>query len=122
MTKVLLADDDPEYRKVFVQAMEALGHSVRAVASGDELLSAMRQESPDIVFLDVLMPGGGAISRIHEIRDLEPNLPIVVITGNATIYSSPIVTEGMREARARVPKTISLVELQQVIEDLTELH
>jgi len=119
MAKVLLADDNAQYRAAFVQAMEALGHDATTIASGEGLIQAISDEAPDIVFLDVLMPGGGAISRLHDIRAASHDLPVVVITGNAAVFSSPIVSEGMRGANARVSKTISLRELQDIIDELT---
>lgn len=118
MAKVLLADDDPDYRDAFSVALEALGHRVTTVGSGAEVRSALAGGLPDIVFLDVLMPGGGAISLIHEIHGAHPGLPVVVITGNAAVYSSPIVTEGMRGADARIPKSVSLREIGEIIDRL----
>lgn len=119
VAKVLLADDDPEYRAAFSRAMEALGHTVTVVASGTEVAAAIDRAVPDIVFLDVLMPDGGAISRVHEVRQQLPDTPVVVITGNAAIYASPIVTEGMRGADMRLPKSVSLLELSVAIDTLT---
>lgn len=118
MAKVLLADDDPDYRDAFSAALEALGHEVLTVASGAEVESAIDREQPDIVFLDVLMPGGGAISLIHAIRGARPELPVVVITGNAAVFSSPIVTDGMRGADARIPKSVSLQDIGTIIQRL----
>lgn len=120
MANILLADDDPDYRDAFTVALEALGHSVSSVATSAEVKAAIEAVSPDVIFLDVLMPGGGAISGLHEIRALQPQLPIVVITGNAAVYSSPIVTEGMRGANARVPKSMSLEEISQIIDGLVD--
>ncbi|WP_040753384.1 response regulator [Wenxinia marina] len=119
MAKILLADDDPDYTATFGRAMDALGHRFASVATGEDIAAAVVETRPDIVFLDVLMPGGGAISRLHELRAAHPHLPIVVITGNAAVYDSPIVTEGMRTANARVPKTISLLQLAEIIDRLT---
>ncbi|WP_323763932.1 response regulator [Marinovum sp.] len=118
MAIVLLADDDPDYRDAFAVALEAVGHRVTTVASGAEVKAAIAADLPDIVFLDVLMPGGGAISLIHEIHGTHPGLPVVVITGNAAVFSSPIVTEGMRGADARIPKSVSLGEISQIIDSL----
>lgn len=119
MARVMLADDDPDYSAAFERGMIALGHEVVRLASGERLLHEIERARPDILFLDVLMPGGGAISLVHEIRAVYRDLPIVVITGNSAVFSSPIVSEGMRQANARVRKSVSLIELQELVRRLT---
>lgn len=117
--KVLIADDDPLYLAAFEAGMEALGHEVTLVMSAEEVTESLEAAVPDILFLDVLMPGGGAISILHDVRKELPDLPIVIITGNAAVYDSPIVTRGLRYAQIKMPKTASLEELASVIDRLT---
>ena len=120
MARVLLADDDADYRDAFRTALEALGHRVTSVASVQEVGAAIESDRPEIVFLDVMMPGGGAISRLHDIRGAHPDLPLVVITGNAAVFASPIVNEGMRGADARLAKSTSLREISAIIDRLLD--
>lgn len=115
MAQVLIADDNAQYRAAFTEAMQTLDHKVVAIASGREVLPALGQGGIDIVFLDVLMPGGGAISLVHEIRSAYPNLPIIVVTGNPAVMDSPILSEGLTSAQARIPKTTSLAEFDRLI-------
>ena len=118
VARVLIADDDTQYLAAFSDAMVALGHEVSGTRTRAETLETLRRGSYDIVFLDVLMPGGGAISLIHEVRDEDADIPIIVITGHHTVFQSPIVSEGLRLAQARIPKTTPLVELASLVENL----
>lgn len=119
MPQVLIADDDPQYLAAFEAGMETLGHDVRLAMSSQDVSHALKEHVPDILFLDVLMPGGGAISILHGVAAKLPGLPVVIITGNAAVYDSPIVTRGLQYARLKMPKTASLEELGEVIDRLT---
>lgn len=118
MAAILIADDDPEYLKAFCMGLEALGHSAKGVSHSAEVLLELEAALYDVVFLDVLMPGGGAITLVHDVRSDHPDLPIVVLTGNASIFESPIMTGGLRQASARLSKTASLAEIGSLIYDL----
>ena len=116
MARILIADDDPDYISAFSGAMEALGHETKGVNSGAELVPELQSGNYDLLFLDVMMPGGGAISLIHVARKISPDLPVVVITGSTAINFSPIFTDGMKHAHAKVSKTSSLKELGRIVE------
>lgn len=115
MARILLADDDPGYLAAFCDGMTVCGHDATGVASGEQALTCIADMSFDIVFLDVLMPGGGAITLTHTIREHDKGLPIVVITGRPELASSPILREGLRYACAKVSKTATLEELDALV-------
>ena len=118
MARILIADDDRDYLAAFSQGMAALGHETTGVDHSDDVLPALDGAPYDIVFLDMLMPGGGAITLVHRISSAHPALPVVVLTGNAAVFSSPIMQGGMRHVHARISKTSSLAEIGQVIHRL----
>ncbi|EBA06278.1 response regulator receiver domain protein (CheY-like) [Sagittula stellata E-37] len=120
LARILLADDDPEYRVAFTEAMDAVGHSVAAFGTVAEALEALRTEAFDIVFLDVIMDGGGAITAIHNVRAHDPDIPVVVITGRSELIDSPLFTKGLRSADAKIAKTSTLAELSEVVRVLTK--
>lgn len=115
MANILLADDNNDYRDVFETGMTQLGHSVRAVGSADAARNVLEEEAFDIVFLDVVMPGGGAVTLVHEFTKNYPDLPIVVISGQAELYDTPLFREGLRMAKAVLRKTASLREINDTI-------
>ncbi|AUC53242.1 response regulator [Sagittula sp. P11] len=120
LVRILLADDDPEYRIAFAEAMEAVGHSVAAFETVAETLEALQADPFDIVFLDVIMDGGGAITAVHSVRALKPDIPVVVITGRPELIDSPLFTQGLRSADAKIRKTSTLSELAEVVRVLTK--
>ncbi|MEN9062928.1 MULTISPECIES: response regulator [Ponticoccus] len=119
MARILIADDDADYRAAFITAMQALGHAVTGVASGQEVLPALARCPADIVFLDVLMEGGGALSTLHSLHAHDPALPVVIVTGHMELVLSPLFTEGLRLASARFHKTEPLSSFDRTVRRLT---
>ena len=60
MARILIADDDVAYRKAFCDGLTVLGHQVDGVPDGASAMDALRSAEYDVVFLDVIMRGGGA--------------------------------------------------------------
>ncbi|MER5170398.1 response regulator [Thioclava sp. GXIMD2076] len=118
MARILIADDDQDYLIAFSQGMDAYGHVTVGVTQSDRLIPNIELGGMDIVFLDVVMPGGGAIVALHKIREIAPDLPIVVLSGMSEVVDSPIFRLGMREANMRVPKSTSLAELARLVDQL----
>ncbi|MFZ1612796.1 MAG: ATP-binding protein [Holophaga sp.] len=82
--KVLLVDDD-ELIQFAVQAqLEVLGHQGTVVANGEEALVALEAGfNPDVVILDMNMPGLGGVGTLPKLRALRPTLPVLLSTGRA---------------------------------------
>jgi CheY-like chemotaxis protein len=55
MAKVLVVDDDPDFVKVTSKVLEKAGHEVVSAANGAKALKAMREDTPDLVLLDIMM-------------------------------------------------------------------
>ena len=84
LPSVLVIDDDPMTRMLVVEALEPQGFSVREAESGLEGLDAFRRHKPDIILLDVSMPGMDGFECCRRIRRLPggERVPVVVLTGN----------------------------------------
>jgi CheY-like chemotaxis protein len=86
-TTILVADDDPDVMAVIVDALEPEGYRVLTASDGDAALQLAREERPDIVVLDWMMPGQDGLSVCRALRqELDPRLadvPVVLITGRA---------------------------------------
>lgn len=115
MARILVADDDPLYLQVFHEGMTTMGHDVTAVSSGRQVLDTLTAQRFDIVFLDLVMADGGAITVLHDLRDAQPDLPVVIITGRPELADSPLFQNGLRLAQAKFRKTASLGELHDVV-------
>lgn len=79
---ILLVDDEPRNLRLLRDLLQARGYRTSAASSGEEALAAVRAAPPDLVLLDVLMPGLDGLAVCRELRRLEHGdaLPIVVVT------------------------------------------
>ncbi|KAB2538448.1 hypothetical protein AL035_19260 [Salipiger aestuarii] len=120
MARLLLADDDRLFCNAFRSGMIALGHQVETTSTGDMALKRLQEigGAIDLVFLDMLMGGGGGAITLHRIRQIWPDLPVVVITGQLELADSPLFTEGLQLASERLAKPARLRELDEVIHRL----
>jgi|SRR5688572_14924265 len=79
MAKILVVDDDPTIRKLARVNLEQRGYAVMIASSGNEAISLFQQDTPDLVILDLLMPGMGGVEVCSWIR-ARSDTPIIVIS------------------------------------------
>ncbi|MEA3505542.1 MAG: PglZ domain-containing protein, partial [Bacteroidota bacterium] len=78
--KILWVDDEIELLKPHVMFLQSKGYGVDTLVSGDEALEELGKNNYDIVFLDENMPGLSGIETLMRIKNIQPNLPVVMIT------------------------------------------
>jgi adenylate cyclase len=80
---ILVVDDDPINRALLTKSLEAQGHRATAVDNGFAALSALESDPPDVVLLDVLMPGLDGIEVLARMKSDEKlrNIPVLMISG-----------------------------------------
>ena len=76
---ILIVDDEPQIRRVMRTTLTSHGYSVVEAASGEEALEKLRAERPDLIILDVNMPGISGIETCAEIRT-SSDVPIIMLT------------------------------------------
>jgi len=76
---ILVADDEPQIRRVLRSTLSSHGYVIIEAKSGEEAVEAVRKEKPDLVLLDVNMPGIGGIEACREIRQ-SSDAPIIMLT------------------------------------------
>jgi two-component system KDP operon response regulator KdpE len=76
---ILVVDDEPQIRRVMRTALSSNGYTVIEGKSGEEALEIMRKERPELVLLDVNMPGIGGLEACREIRD-QSDVAIIMLT------------------------------------------
>ena len=118
MAKVLLVDDDLIYLDELSAALRSLDHGVTTATSMDEAKACLAATPPEIIICDTIMAGGGALSLLHDVRASGSEIPFVVITGRPEIATSPLFQKGMKEANAKIEKSASLFEIDQLIRTL----
>jgi formate/nitrite transporter len=91
--RVLVVDDEESVRHGCAQALEGEGFRTEMAADGRECLRRIEQSSPDVVILDLWMPGVTGIDVLKKIRSIDPDIVPIVITG----YGTPeLATEAMK--------------------------
>lgn len=106
---VLIADDDRTIRTVLTQALTRAGCRVHATGSLAQLTKWVEEGRGDLVITDVVMPDGNGIDRIPEIREIRPDLPVIVISAQNTIVTAIRATEA--DAFEYLPKPFDLPDL-----------
>lgn len=80
--KILWVDDEIELLRPHILFLEEKGYSVRPSANADDAISLVRQEAFDLVLLDEMMPGKDGLTALAEIKEINPSLPVVMVTKN----------------------------------------
>src|SRR5438309_11881750 len=75
----LIFDDEPQIRRVLRSTLSSQGYVIMEAKTGEEAVEALRKEKPDLVLLDVNMPGIGGIEACREIRRAS-EAPIIMLT------------------------------------------
>jgi len=113
MARVLVADDERSICEAFSLLLEAEGHTPLIASTGEGALRLVRTEHPDLVFVDVRMPGMDGLDVLKEIRRSNPTLPVVVMTAYGTLDTA---AEALRnEAFDYLGKPLDLGQIRQVL-------
>jgi two-component system response regulator MprA len=79
--RLLVVDDDQAVTSLLRRGFSYEGYRVRTAASGEEALRIAGEQPPDLVVLDLMMPGLDGIEVCRRLRSAEPDLPILILTG-----------------------------------------
>ena len=85
--RVLVVDDDPDIRDYVTSFLEDPGYDVRTAANANAALASLEESRPDVVLIDVLMPGKSGLDLLVRVRRDQRwgDIPLVVVTGNDQI-------------------------------------
>jgi two-component system C4-dicarboxylate transport response regulator DctD len=92
-TRVLLVDDDAQMRASTVQALELAGLAVTGFSSAEEVLDHAGPGLNGVVISDIRMPGMDGMTLLQRLRDVDADLPVILITGHAEVQ---LAVEAMR--------------------------
>ncbi|MBE2214103.1 MAG: response regulator [Opitutaceae bacterium] len=85
--RILLIDDDDLFRKATRLTLERAGHMVVEAADGEEGLRRYREGRPDVVILDLIMPGKEGLETIRDLKAHDPAVRILAVSGGGRIDS-----------------------------------
>ena len=78
MKKVLLVDDEESIQMVYREEFEDDGYEVISALNGESGLEKFRQEKPDLVILDIQMPGMNGVEVLRQMKMIDPTVPVVL--------------------------------------------
>jgi|APFre7841882630_1041343.scaffolds.fasta_scaffold10812_2 two-component system response regulator AtoC len=110
---IYVADDEPALLNAIVKRLSQAQHKVRGFKSGDELLAAVEQEVPDLILLDIKMPGRTGLETLEAIRKKTPDTVVVMLTAYGTVEEA---VEAMKlGAYDFLIKTVDLALVEPVV-------
>jgi two-component system, NtrC family, response regulator AtoC len=111
--RIYVADDEPLILNALVKRLSQGEHQVQAFKSGDELLTALEKNVPDLILLDVKMPGRTGIEILETIRKKTRDVVVVMLTAYGTVEEA---VEAMKlGAYDFLIKTVDLASLEPVV-------
>jgi len=120
MSLVLAVDDDPDIRLLVETVLEREGHVVVTYEDGESLIGDLQNRLPDVVVLDVMLPGMDGLEILGELRRRIPGVPVLMLTAATSVER---VVEAMRlGAYDYIGKPLAPTELTTSIRNATERH
>jgi DNA-binding NtrC family response regulator len=115
---ILVVDDDPYIQEALGDRLESLGYGVARASDGKLALELIDHQDPQMVFLDIEMPGMKGLDVLREIRKREKDFPVVMITAYGSI---DLAVEAMKEgAYDFIPKPFKAGHIALVVEKAME--
>jgi CheY-like chemotaxis protein len=114
---ILVADDHEEMRSLVVTLLEAQGYEVREAKDTQGVLDEVARAQPDLLIIDVHMPGGGGIEALKTIRN-DPALAgmrVLLLSGSVDLASDWSSDTG---ADAHLPKPFQIDDLNETVRSL----
>jgi nitrogen regulation protein NR(I) len=86
MSTILIIDDDDQLRRSFQKLLSEEGYSTDSAASGEDGIQRVQKRAPDLVILDMRLPGKNGLETFQAIHAIEPKLPVIIMTAFGTTH------------------------------------
>ena len=117
--KILIVDDEETVRYSFRKLFREPGCEIIEAVNGLEALSVIKKESPDLVLMDIEMPGLNGLEAIQRIKSLQPQLPVIIMTAYGT--SERVIAAMKYGAYEYLEKPFDVGRLKEVIAEALEM-
>jgi len=125
---ILIVDDEKNIRLTLSQALETLGAEIDAAANGEEALTKLKEKEFGLILLDIRMPGMDGMEVLHRVREIRPDIRVIMITAYGTVESAveamklgavdflqkPFDPDEIRELVSRVADREKLDEMKSI--------
>ena len=109
MARILLIDDNPQFRHEICLGLVDAGHRVTEASNEREGLKAFKSENPDIIITDVVMDEGQGVETMRGIHQLAPAATVIAISAHAT-YLEPMKKLGAARTLLKPFRMLVLIE------------
>ncbi len=104
MSNILIIDDEKAIRKTLTEILSYEGYKIEEAGDGEEGLRKFRDKSFDVVLCDIKMPKIDGIEFLDKVRELNPDIPVIMISGHGTIETAvEAVKKGAYDYIAKPP-------------------
>lgn len=123
MAKILVVDDEPSLRTMLTHMLEQDNHEVVVAEDGEQGLSLYRENLPDLVISDLVMPNKNGIDMILELKKEYPELRLIAISGGGGITGAfdYLPTAKLVGANAILKKPFGIKELRKSLHDILDV-
>jgi two-component system, cell cycle response regulator DivK len=114
MATVLIIDDDRRVLDLMTEALGMAGHTVLAASSGLRGIELACNETPDVVLMDMAMPGMTGVEAVQRLRE-DPRtrkIPVVALTGGTSLAAGELIKAG---CIGYIAKPVGIDELQRLV-------
>ena len=114
--KLLLVDDEESFVLTLGERLRLRNYEIRTATNGEAALSEIQKERPDIVLLDLKMPGMGGLETLEKIKTEDPTIEVIMLTGQGDKQSCE---EGLKAgASDYIVKPIDIGNLMDKLRDI----
>jgi two-component system NtrC family response regulator len=113
--RILLVDDEETLLEYLSKRLLKMGHTVKATFSGEQAIEVAKGEHFDVAVVDLKMPGIDGVETQKRLRDIQPFLQCIVLTGHGSIETA--LESGQQEAFQYLLKPIDYDKLVAIIND-----
>jgi two-component system response regulator (stage 0 sporulation protein F) len=107
MSNILVVDDQPHLHQLFCEELMDEGYTAVGIEDIESFKQCFADSKPDIVLLDLYLNGFEGWDLLHEIKDKDPHLPVIIVTAYDSYQNDPRVSE----ADGYVVKNFNVIEI-----------
>ena len=117
MMKLLITDDSGFMRELLTDILADAEHQIETAETGEEMLAKYEEITPDVVFLDVILPGMNGLNALQQLKEKHPEAKVVVCS--AVGGQEGVRKQAMEAGAMRVmAKPFSVKEIKEAIADI----
>lgn len=115
---LLVVDDQPAIRQLLYETLSSEGHRVEVAANGRDAIARVRRERPDLILLDLKMPGLSGPDTLAEIQNYTPGVPVILVTAYGEL-SDPAKAEAMG-VKGLILKPFDLNDVRRIVAEVLD--